>query len=109
VADKWRFEAQRQSALKKTRERGTAAERIAVGRLYEEAHNLVVPAFMELSHRPDPPNEAEGLLLGIKDLILLWKIRHSKPRDGYHSNGTVFQGYVKRIVWDGKNPASYNF
>jgi len=107
VADKWQFESQKQSGLKRIRERGTAAERIAVGRLYDEAQEMVVPAFMELCRRPHPPNEEEGFLLGVKDLILLWKIRHSVPAEDYRSRDMSFHDYLKWVIWDHGDPGSF--
>jgi len=107
VADKWQFESQKQSALRRIRERGTAAERIAVGRLYEEAKEMVVPAFMELHRRPHPPNEEEGHLLGVQDLITLWKIRHSVPTEDYRSRDMSFQDYLKWVIWDNGDPGSF--
>jgi hypothetical protein len=107
VADKWQFDSQRQSALKRLYDRGSAAEKIATGREYEEAREWLIPAFMELCNREYPPDEEEGMLLGIKDLVLLWRIRFYMARVDYRSQDLSFEDYVKHVILHDGDPGAF--
>ena len=102
VADKWQFEAQKQAALELLKRSGTPAEKITVGRLFPEAKELIVPAFMELASRyaDDPPTESEVSPLGAPDLLRVWHAsKFLKKHVSYgYSLGQVSNGIAPMLL-----------
>jgi len=101
-ADKWQFDSQKRKGIQRLKERSTPYQRIIAGRLFDEARELLVPAFMELCEDPQgrPPPPSDGLRLGADDLLLLWWMKHHKRRLDwrYAPHRDAFESYVVQCV-----------
>jgi hypothetical protein len=102
VVDKWSFQSQKQAALEMLQTRGSAAERIAAARLYDEVQGWLEPAFEELVETGKPPDDTVALLLGPKDLLRLWYMqtyyRLHPARMGSDKAKVDLRRYIRYLV-----------
>lgn len=94
VADKWQFERQKQEAMDILRTRSSPALRIALGRRFEDARDLLIPAFSELADTDEPPSERDALLLGTRDLLILWYIQDYRRHHERESERMKYLTYL---------------
>ena len=80
VAERWQFDNCKQLAIAMLMEHGDPAENIEFARSsgVEGAQVFLVPAFRKLAERLRAPSERVGLLLGARDLLILWHLVDQK-------------------------------
>ena len=98
VADKWQFDQKKKAGIEFLKIVGSPAQRIVAARRFEEARELLVPAFEELSRELVPPSERDGLLLNSKDLLILWYLQSYKRVCGSESHQLK---YIKYLALEG--------
>jgi len=97
-ADKWSFDKPRRAALSWLSKNGTAAERIAVGQLYEDVRkDFIIPALKELAVRNTPLSTAEGELLGMHYVLCLMHSQHRLKDKGHNTYGKL--GYPNGVEY----------
>jgi len=94
VANKWDFDSQKNASLEVLKTNGSAAERIAAARQYDEVKEWLVPAFEELSQTFVPPSEKDGRLLGSMGLLRLWYIHSYKRRNSHAQHVNRYIQYL---------------
>ena len=62
--------------MEKLSQFASAAEKISLGRQYEEMSGWLVQAFVDMVTRDEPPTQLEGPRLGIHDLVLIGQLRY---------------------------------
>jgi hypothetical protein len=104
VADEWQFKRQKQAAIKELKERGTPSQKIVAGRLYNEAKDLIFPAFKELGMMCTQalPTKEDAHLLGGEDLLRLWYATELFRRFGY--DNVIAEFYLKAMTENGSLP-----
>jgi hypothetical protein len=96
-ADKWEFESQKINAFEWLKKKGGPVERVVAGRLYNEVRrSFLIPAFIELVKRENPPSETEGALLGTRTLLCLMHCQHFINR--YGISPTTENAYLNQYL-----------
>ena len=74
-ARKWQFTVQQQSAMEALHDIASPADKIVLGRMFEEASGWLVPAFTDMAKRHKPPTMLEGRRLGVDDLVIICHLK----------------------------------